>query len=55
MALSFQQGRFRLDIREKFFIVWVARHWKRLPREVADPPFVEVFKAELDDALSNLI
>ena len=44
---------FRLVIRKKFFMVRVVRHWK-LPREVVDAPFLEVFKARLDGALSNL-
>ena len=33
----------------------VVRHWHRLPREVVDAPSLEVFKARLDEALSNLI
>jgi len=32
----------------------VVRHWNRLPREVADAPSLEVFKARWDGALSNL-
>ncbi|KFV43820.1 hypothetical protein N341_09893, partial [Tyto alba] len=47
--------RFRLDIRRKFFNVWVVRHWNRLPREVVDAPSLEVSKARLDRALSNLV
>ena len=33
----------------------MARHWNRLPREVVDAPFLEVFKTRLDEALGNLI
>ncbi|KFQ47009.1 hypothetical protein N333_01284, partial [Nestor notabilis] len=47
------EERFRLDIRKKFFAMRVMRHWHRLPREV-DAPSLEVFKAGLDEALSNL-
>jgi len=31
------------------------RHWCRLPREAVDAPSLEVFKARLDGALSNLV
>ena len=49
------EGRFRLDIRKKFFIMRVVKHWNRLPREAVDAPSLEVFKTRLDGALSNLI
>ncbi|KFP61068.1 hypothetical protein N322_13577, partial [Cariama cristata] len=48
-------GRFRLDIRKEFFTVRVVRHWTRLPREVMDATSLEMFKAKLDEALSNLV
>jgi len=47
--------RFRLHIRRKFFIMWLVRHWNRLPREAVPAPSLEVFKARLDGALSNLV
>ncbi|KFM09002.1 hypothetical protein AS27_14805, partial [Aptenodytes forsteri] len=43
------------DIRKKFSIMRVERHWNRLPREAVDAPSLEVFKARLDGALSNLV
>ncbi|KGL91709.1 hypothetical protein N301_16482, partial [Charadrius vociferus] len=49
------EGRFRLNIRKKFFTLRVARHWNRLPREVVEAPSLEVFKARLDVALGNLV
>ena len=48
-------GRFRLDIRRKFFTQRVVTHWNRLPREVVDDPFLEAFKARLDVALGSLV
>ena len=50
-----EEGRFRLDVRKKFFTVRLVRHWNRLPREAVDAPSVEAFKARLDGALSNLV
>ncbi|KFP32027.1 hypothetical protein N325_03849, partial [Colius striatus] len=47
-------GRFRLDIRKKLLPVRVMRHWHRLHTEAVDAPSLEVFKARLDWALSNL-
>ncbi|KFZ62698.1 hypothetical protein N321_08437, partial [Antrostomus carolinensis] len=43
------------NLRKKFFPVRVVRHWNRLPKEVVDAPALEVFKARLDEALSNLV
>ncbi|KFV11618.1 hypothetical protein N340_04216, partial [Tauraco erythrolophus] len=54
-GFTLKAGRFRLDIRKKFFTLRVARHWNRLPREVVDAPSLAVFKARLDEALSNLV
>ncbi|KFU92062.1 hypothetical protein M959_00523, partial [Chaetura pelagica] len=48
-------GRFRLDIRKKFFTVRVVRHWNRLPRDAVDAPSLEVFKARLDRAVCDLV
>ncbi|GAB0190969.1 hypothetical protein GRJ2_001562200 [Grus japonensis] len=54
-GLKLKEGRFRLDIKKKFFTVRVVRHWHRLPREVVEAPSLEVFKAKLDGALGNLV
>jgi len=50
-----KEGRFILDIRKKFFTMRVVKHWNRLPREAVDAAFLEVFKARLDGAQSNLV
>ena len=50
-----QESRFRLDVRRKFFIVMVVRHWNRLPKEAVDAPSLEAFKARLDVALGSLV
>ncbi|KFR14273.1 hypothetical protein N306_11276, partial [Opisthocomus hoazin] len=50
-----KEGRFRLDIRKKFFIMRMVKHWNGLPREAVDAPSLAVFKARLDGALSNLV
>ena len=42
-GFKLEDGRFRLDIRNK------------LPREVVDAATLQMFKARLDGALSNLV
>jgi len=33
----------------------VDKHWKRLPREIVEYEFMEIFKTKLDMALGNLL
>ncbi|KFV15083.1 hypothetical protein N340_14258, partial [Tauraco erythrolophus] len=54
-GFKLKEGRFRLDIRKKFFTQRVVTHWNRLAREVVDAPSLAVFKARLDEALGNLV
>ncbi|KAK4827737.1 hypothetical protein QYF61_021165 [Mycteria americana] len=54
-GFKLKEGRFRLDTRKKFFLMRVVRRWNRLSREVVDAPSLEVFKARLDGALSNMV
>jgi len=53
-GFKLREGRFRLDIRKKFFMR-VVKHWNRLPREVVEAPSLETLKARLDGALNNLV
>ncbi|KFV93005.1 hypothetical protein N327_06581, partial [Fulmarus glacialis] len=54
-GFKLKEGRFRLDIRKKFFTMRVVKHWHRLPREAVDAPSLETLKVRLDGALSHLI
>jgi len=54
-GFKLKEGRFRLDIRKKFFTMRVVSHWNRLPREVVAAPSLAVFNVRSDGALSNLV
>ncbi|GAB0178330.1 mitochondrial enolase superfamily member 1 [Grus japonensis] len=54
-GFKLKEGRFRLDVRKKFFTIRVVRYWNRLPREAVDAPSLEGFKTRLDEALGNLV
>jgi len=54
-GFKLKEGIFRLDISHRFLSLKVVMHWNRLPREAVAASFVEVFKARMNGALSNLI
>ncbi|KFZ59117.1 hypothetical protein N338_12238, partial [Podiceps cristatus] len=54
-GLKLKEGRFKLDMRGKFFPERMVRCWNRPPREGVDAPCLEVFKARLEGALGNLV
>ncbi|KFR04133.1 hypothetical protein N306_00685, partial [Opisthocomus hoazin] len=54
-GFKLREGRFRLDIRKKFFTVRVVKHWNGLSRVAVEAPSLETFKARLDRALSHLV
>ena len=54
-GFKLRQGRFRSDIRRKFFTQRLVTHWNRMPREVVGALWLEAFKARLDVALGSLI
>jgi len=54
-GFKLRKGRFRLDIRRKFFTQRVVTHRNGLPKEVVDALLLEAFKARLDVALGSLV
>ncbi|GAB0209614.1 hypothetical protein GRJ2_003427100 [Grus japonensis] len=54
-GMKLHQGKFRLDIRKKFFTDRVVSHWNRVPREVVMAPTLSEFKECLDNGLSHMV
>ncbi|RMC15498.1 hypothetical protein DUI87_07690 [Hirundo rustica rustica] len=54
-GLKLCQGRFWLNIRERFFTQRVLGHWNRLPRESGHSTTLTEFKKCLDNALRHVV
>ena len=52
-GFKLEEGRFRLDIMKKLFMMRVVKYRNRLPREVVDAPSLETPKVRLEGALST--
>ena len=52
-GFKLKEGRFRLDVRGKFFTEWWGCR-NRLPRDAVGAPYLEVLEAGLDGALGSL-
>jgi len=50
-----KQTKFQLNMRKNFFPLRVTEPWNRLPREVVESPFLEIFKTHLDKVLCSLL
>jgi len=47
--------KFRMNMRKNFFPLRMTEPWTRLPREVVEPPSLEIFKTCLDAVLCSLL
>jgi len=54
-GFKLRQGKFKLDIRRKFFMQRVVTHWNRLPKVFMDVRSLDAFKARLDVVLNSLV
>ena len=50
---TLKHRRVHLNFGKHFFTVGVTENWHRLPGEVVESPFLEIFKSHLDMVLDN--
>lgn len=53
VASKVTEGRFKLDIRKKFFPMRMGSPWHRLPRAILAAPSLQASKTRLDEAWTN--
>lgn len=41
--------------KEALFVVWMTKHWIKLPRQTVQSQFLDLFKAQLDIILASLL
>ena len=54
-GLKLEHGKSHTNMQKKFFMVRMTEHWNRLPREVVEYLYMEIFKTWLDVYLCNLL
>lgn len=53
--LKLHQGKFRLDLRKRFFTERVAGNWNSVSRKEVMKPSLSEFKEHLDKAFSHMV
>lgn len=53
-GLKLEHRKLHTNMQKNFFVVRVAEHWNRLPREVVESP-TEIFRIHLDTDLCDLL
>ncbi|KFV47665.1 hypothetical protein N341_11922, partial [Tyto alba] len=54
-GVKLQQGKFRLDIRKRFFTEMVDSHWNRVSRDMVTAQSLSEIKEHLEDTLDRMI
>jgi len=53
--MKLRQGKFRLDLRKRFFTERVVGAWNSFPGEVVTTPSLSGLKEHLDDSFSHMV